>query len=135
MFADNRLRLAIVALRSSTFVVASCGPAVYDARRVADPRWDDSRPSAVVGTCTGIGLGSPLADGSRGGRRTPARALWGRRNDHRCAAAGPFIDDVPLLVGCIVAVGFSPLYIVPLFSSSNTRPQGQQGGHDRDETA
>jgi len=119
LFADNRLRLAVVGIAFFTFVVAFMRAAVYMLGESHSPRWDELKTSAVVGTVAlGIGLGSPLA-GWLSGRRVELRLVpFGAVGMIlSCAAAGLFIDDLGLLVVSIVAVGFfTGFYIVPLFT-------------------
>ncbi len=119
LFGDARLRLAIVGIAFFTFVVAFMRAAVYMLGESQNPRWDELKTSAVVGTVAlGIGLGSPLA-GWLSGRRVELRLvpIGAVGMIVACAAAGIFIDDVPLLVGSIIAVGFfTGFYIVPLFT-------------------
>jgi MFS family permease len=113
------LRLALQGIAFFTFVVAFMRAAVYMLGESQNPRWDELKTSAVVGTVAfGIGLGSPLA-GWLSGRRIELRLV-------PVGAAGMiafllgaayFVGAVPWLVGCIVGIGFfTGFYIVPLFT-------------------
>ena len=119
MYAVPSLRLVLMGLVFFTFVVAFMRATVYMLGESQNPRWDELKTSAIVGTVAlGIGLGSPLAG-----------YLSGKRIELRLVIAGTlgmitlllfgayFIDTVPILTACIIGIGFSTgFYIVPLFT-------------------
>ncbi|MFO0851599.1 MAG: MFS transporter [Gemmataceae bacterium] len=113
------LRLVLVGLVFFTFVVAFMRAAVYMLGESQNPRWDELKTSAIVGTVAlGIGLGSPLAGWLSGKRIELRLVLLGAAGMiASLIAAAYYIDAVPVLVGCIVLIGFSTgFYIVPLFT-------------------
>jgi MFS family permease len=113
------LRLALQGIAFFTFVVAFMRAAVYMLGECQNPRWDELKTSVVVGTVAlGIGLGSPLA-GYFSGRRIELRLVLAGATGMIALliAAGLNIDHIPLLVACIVGIGFfTGFYIVPLFT-------------------
>ncbi len=113
------LRLVLMGLVFFTFVVAFMRAAVYMLGESQNPPWDELKTSVIVGTVAlGIGLGSPLA-GYLSGRRIELRlVLVGTVGMvFLLTAAALAVDVVPLLVGCIVGIGFfTGFYIVPLFT-------------------
>ncbi len=119
LIAARPLRLAVTGIAFFTFVVAFMRAVVYMLGESQNPKWDELKTSAVVGTVAlGIGLGSPLA-GWLSGRRVELRLVsLGAAGMILAALAGAyFIDDLPRLVWCIVAMGFcTGFYIVPLFT-------------------
>lgn len=120
MLASQKpLRLAMVGIAFFTFVVAFMRAAVYMLGESQNPRWDELKTSAVVGTVAlGIGLGSPLA-GILSGHRVELKLVPLGAIGMIVALLGAayFITDVPFLIVCIVGVGFSTgFYIVPLFT-------------------
>jgi MFS family permease len=119
LFALKPLRLAVIGIAFFTFVVAFMRAAVYMLGESQNPRWDELKTSAIVGTVAlGIGLGSPLA-GWLSGRRVELRLvpLGALGMITACLAAANFMDDVKTLVVCIVGIGFfTGFYIVPLFT-------------------
>jgi MFS family permease len=119
LFAQPSLRLAVVGIAFFTFVVAFMRAAVYMLGESQDPRWDELKTSAVVGTVAlGIGLGSPLA-GYLSGKRVELRLvpLGAAGMILACLLGAAVVDRVPVLVGCIVGIGFcTGFYIVPLFT-------------------
>ncbi len=119
LFALKPLRLAVIGIAFFTFVVAFMRAAVYMLGESQNPRWDELKTSAIVGTVAlGIGLGSPLA-GWLSGHRVELRLvpLGALGMITACLAAANFMDDVKTLVVCIVGIGFfTGFYIVPLFT-------------------
>lgn len=125
------LRLVLLGLVFFTFVVAFMRAAVYMLGESQNPRWDELKTSAVVGTVAlGIGLGSPLA-GWLSGRRIELRLvlLGAVGMIGSLVAAALFIDRLAVLVGCIVLIGFcTGFYIVPLFTLlQHKAPKGSKG--------
>ena len=125
------LRLVLRGLIFFTFVVAFMRAAVYMLGESQNPRWDELKTSVIVGTVAlGIGIGSPLA-GWLSGRRIELRLVVAGAAGMVFAllAAGFFIDRVPILVGCIIAIGFfTGFYIVPLFTLLQAKAPKQSKG-------
>ena len=119
MYAVPSLRLVLMGLVFFTFVVAFMRATVYMLGESQNPRWDELKTSAIVGTVAlGIGLGSPLA-GYLSGKRIELRlVIAGTLGMIALLLTGAyFIDTVPVLTACIVGIGFSTgFYIVPLFT-------------------
>ena len=113
------LRVSLLGLVFFTFVVAFMRATVYMLGESQNPRWDELKTSAVVGTVAlGIGLGSPLA-GWLSGRKVELRLVpvGALGMILGCLAAAVWLDRVPVLVGCIIAIGFfTGFYLVPLFT-------------------
>lgn len=119
LFSTKALVFAVIGIAFFTFVVAFMRATVYMLGESQNPRWDELRTSAIVGTVAlGIGLGSPLA-GWLSGRKIelgliPLGALGMVLG---CVAAAFSLDVIPLLVAFIVLIGFSTgFYLVPLFT-------------------
>ncbi len=119
MYAVPSLRLVLMGLVFFTFVVAFMRATVYMLGESQNPRWDELKTSAIVGTVAlGIGLGSPLA-GYLSGKRIELRlVIAGTLGMITLLLLGAyFIDTVPILTACIIGIGFSTgFYIVPLFT-------------------
>ena len=119
LFADPHLRVAARGIAFFTFVVAFMRAAVYMLGESQNPRWDELKTSVVVGTVAlGIGLGSPAA-GWLSGKRVELRLVLLGAVGMILALVGAatFIDDLPILIGCIITIGcFTGFYIVPLFT-------------------
>ncbi|WP_168219482.1 MFS transporter [Limnoglobus roseus] len=119
LFAVPALRLAAQGIAFFTFVVAFMRAAVYMLGESQNPRWDELKTSVVVGSVAlGIGLGSPAA-GWLSGRHVELRLVLLGAVGMILALVGAatFIDEVAILVSCIVAIGFfTGFYIVPLFT-------------------
>jgi MFS family permease len=119
LFADPALRVAAQGIAFFTFVVAFMRAAVYMLGESQNPRWDELKTSVVVGTVAlGIGIGSPMA-GFLSGKRVELRLVLIGAVGMIVALLGAatFIDTVPILVCCIIAIGtFTGFYIVPLFT-------------------
>lgn len=119
LFSSKALVFAVIGIAFFTFVVAFMRATVYMLGESQNPRWDELRTSAIVGTVAlGIGLGSPLA-GWLSGRKIelgliPLGALGMVTG---CVLAAFSLDLIPLLVAFIVLIGFSTgFYLVPLFT-------------------
>jgi MFS family permease len=113
------LRVALQGIAFFTFVVAFMRAAVYMLGESQNPRWDELKTSVVVGTVAlGIGLGSPLA-GYLSGRKIELRLVLAGAAGMIALliAAGLCVTMIPVLVACIVGIGFfTGFYIVPLFT-------------------
>ncbi len=119
LFSTKALIFAVIGIAFFTFVVAFMRATVYMLGESRNPRWDELRTSAIVGTVAlGIGLGSPLA-GWLSGRKVelgliPIGAV-GMIVGCICAAFS--LDFIPGLVASIILIGFSTgFYLVPLFT-------------------
>lgn len=113
------LRLALQGIAFFTFVVAFMRAAVYMLGESQNPKWDELKTSAVVGTVAlGIGLGSPLAGWLSGKKIELRLVLTGAAGMIvLLLAAAYFVDALSWLVGCIVGIGFfTGFYIVPLYT-------------------
>ena len=119
LLSTKALRVALLGIAFFTFVVAFMRAAVYMLGESQNPRWDELKTSAVVGTVAlGIGLGSPLA-GLLSGRRVELRLVIGGAVGMMALLVGAawFIGDMPYLIACIIGIGFfTGFYIVPLFT-------------------
>jgi MFS family permease len=125
------LRLALQGIAFFTFVVAFMRAAVYMLGESQNPRWDELRTSAIVGTVSlGIVLGSPLA-GWLSGKKIELRlvSLGAAGMVAMLLAAAAFVDMVPWLVASIVGIGFfTGFYIVPLFTLlQHKAPKAKKG--------
>jgi hypothetical protein len=119
LFSSKALIFAVIGIAFFTFIVAFMRATVYMLGESQNPRWDELRTSAIVGTVAlGIGLGSPLA-GWLSGRKVelglvPLGALGMMAG---CIFAAFSLDYIPGLVGFIILIGFSTgFYLVPLFT-------------------
>lgn len=131
LLSTKPLVFAVIGIAFFTFVVAFMRATVYMLGESQNPRWDELRTSAIVGTVAlGIGLGSPLA-GWLSGRKVelgliPIGALGMVIG---CVMAAFSIGHVPFLVAFIVLIGFSTgFYLVPLFTLLQHRsPKSSKG--------
>ncbi len=125
------LRLVLQGLVFFTFVVAFMRAAVYMLGESQNPRWDELKTSVIVGTVAlGIGLGSPLAGWLSGKRIELRLVIVGTIGMIVMLVAGAFfIDIIPVLVACIIGIGFfTGFYIVPLFTLlQHKSPKGNKG--------
>ncbi len=119
LMSSKALVFAVIGIAFFTFVVAFMRATVYMLGESQNPRWDELRTSAIVGTVAlGIGLGSPLA-GWLSGRKVelgliPLGALGMVIG---CVFAAFMLDFIPGLVAFIILIGFSTgFYLVPLFT-------------------
>lgn len=119
MWKDQALKIAIMGIAFFTFVVAFMRASVYMLGESQNPRWDELKTSAVVGTVAfGIGLGAPLAGWLSGHTIRPKIILMGALGMVlSCVSGAYFIYDVRCLVVSIVLIGFfTGFYLVPLFT-------------------
>ena len=125
------LAFSVIGIAFFTFVVAFMRATVYMFGESQNPKWDELKTSAVVGTVAlGVGLGSPLA-GWLSGRKVElglipigaAGMILG------CVFAGMTLGDIPALVCCTVLIGFcTGFYLVPLFTMLQYRaPKASKG--------
>lgn len=119
LLSTKSLRVALLGIAFFTFVVAFMRAAVYMLGESQNPRWDELKTSAVVGTVAlGIGLGSPLA-GMLSGQRVELRLVILGAFGMMALLLGAswFVGDMPYLIACIIGIGFfTGFYIVPLFT-------------------
>ncbi len=119
LLSTRPLRVALLGIAFFTFVVAFMRAAVYMLGESQNPRWDELKTSAVVGTVAlGIGLGSPLA-GLMSGKRVELRLVIGGALGMMALLVGAalFVGQMSYLIACIIGIGFfTGFYIVPLFT-------------------
>ena len=119
MWYNPALKIAIIGIAFFTFVVAFMRASVYMLGESQNPRWDELKTSAVVGTVAlGIGLGAPLAGLLSGHTIRPKIILVGALGMAlSCLAGAFFITEMFWLVISIVSIGFfTGFYLVPLFT-------------------
>jgi MFS family permease len=119
MWRSPGLKVALVGIAFFTFVVAFMRASVYMLGESQNPRWDELKTSAVVGTVAlGIGLGSPLAGWISGRTIRLQLVLIGAAGMAMgCLAGAAFITNVPVLIVCVISIGFfTGFYLVPLFT-------------------
>lgn len=119
MWRSPGLKVALVGIAFFTFVVAFMRASVYMLGESQNPRWDELKTSAVVGTVAlGIGLGSPLAGWISGRTIRLKLVLIGAAGMAAgCLAGAAFITNVPVLIVCVISIGFfTGFYLVPLFT-------------------
>jgi MFS family permease len=131
MLAVPALKLVLTGLVFFTFVVAFMRATVYMLGESQNPRWDELKTSAVVGTVAlGIGLGSPLAGWLSGKRIDLRLVVIGTVGMIALLLCGAyFIDVLSILTACIIGIGFfTGFYIVPLFTLlQHKAPKGSKG--------
>ena len=119
LLSTRALRVALLGIAFFTFVVAFMRAAVYMLGESQNPRWDELKTSAVVGTVAlGIGLGSPLA-GLLSGKRVELRLVIVGAIGMMALLVGAayFVGQMSYLIACIIGIGFfTGFYIVPLFT-------------------
>ncbi len=119
LLTSRPLVFAIVGIAFFTFLVAYMRQVVYMHGQSQLPPWSEARTSIIVGmVALGIGLGSPLVGYLSGGKVEVGLVPIGALGMMVATGlAGVFLFDVPVLVVCIVLVGFfTGFYLVPLFS-------------------
>jgi MFS family permease len=119
MWRSPALKIAIVGIAFFTFVVAFMRASVYMLGESQNPRWDELKTSAVVGTVAlGIGFGAPIAGWLSGHTIRPRIILLGAFGmAMSCLAGAYFIAEIRWLVTSIVFIGFfTGFYLVPLFT-------------------
>jgi MFS family permease len=131
LLTSRPLVFAIVGIAFFTFLVSYMRAVVYMHGQSQLPPWDEAKTSVIVGmVALGIGIGSPLVGYLSGGKvevgLVPIGAL-GMMTATTLAAL--FLTDVPVLIVCIVFMGFfTGFYLVPLFSLLQHRaPKASKG--------
>lgn len=125
------LAFAVIGIAFFTFIVAFMRATVYMFGESQNPRWDELKTSAVVGTVAlGVGLGSPLA-GWLSGRKVelgliPIGAVGMMLG---CLLAGFSLGFIPGFVACTILIGTcTGFYLVPLFTLLQYRaPKASKG--------
>jgi MFS family permease len=131
LLTSRPLSFAVIGIAFFTFIVAFMRATVYMFGESQNPRWDELKTSAVVGTVAlGVGLGSPLA-GYLSGRKVElglipigaAGMILG------CVLAGFSLGYIPGLVACTILIGVcTGFYLVPLFTLLQYRaPKASKG--------
>jgi MFS family permease len=131
MLRSRPLVIALTNIAFFTFIVAFMRSTMYMHGESQIPRWDEFKTSLVVAVVAlGVGLGSPLAGFlSRGRVELGLVPLGAFGMILFCLIAGVFIHQTPVLVPCLVLLGFfSGFYIVPLYTLLQHRaPKGSKG--------
>lgn len=125
------LAFAVIGIAFFTFIVAFMRATVYMFGESQNPRWDELKTSAVVGTVAlGVGIGSPLA-GWLSGRKVelgliPIGAVGMILG---CLLAGISLGFIPGFIACTVLIGTcTGFYLVPLFTLLQYRaPKASKG--------
>jgi len=131
LLTSRTLSFAVIGIAFFTFIVAFMRATVYMFGESQNPRWDELKTSAVVGTVAlGVGLGSPLA-GWLSGRKVelglvPIGAVGMILG---CILAGFSLGYIPGLVACTILIGIcTGFYLVPLFTLLQYRaPKSSKG--------
>ncbi len=131
MLRSRPLIIALTNIAFFTFIVAFMRSTMYMHGQSQIPRWDEFTTSMVVAVVAlGVGLGSPLAGFlSRGRVELGLVPLGAFGMILFCLVAGIFIHRNPVLIACLVMLGFSSgFYIVPLYTLLQHRaPKGSKG--------
>jgi MFS family permease len=131
MLRSRPLVIALTNIAFFTFIVAFMRSTMYMHGQSQIPRWDEFTTSMVVAVVAfGVGLGSPLAGFlSRGRVELGLVPLGAFGMIVFCLIAGIFIHRNPVLIPCLVMLGFcSGFYIVPLYTLLQHRaPKGSKG--------
>jgi MFS family permease len=131
MLRSRPLVIALSNIAFFTFIVAFMRSTMYMHGQSQIPRWDEFTTSMVVAVVAlGVGLGSPLAGFlSRGRVELGLVPLGAFGMILFCLIAGIFIHRNPVLIPCLVMLGFcSGFYIVPLYTLLQHRaPKGSKG--------
>jgi MFS family permease len=125
------LSFAVIGIAFFTFIVAFMRATVYMFGESQNPRWDELKTSAIVGTVAlGVGLGSPLA-GWLSGRKVelgliPIGAIGMILG---CILAGFTLGFIPGFIACTILIGIcTGFYLVPLFTLLQYRaPKASKG--------
>jgi MFS family permease len=128
---SRTLAFAVIGIAFFTFIVAFMRATVYMFGQSQNPKWDELKTSAVVGTVAlGVGLGSPLA-GWLSGRRVELGLIpiGATGMILGCVLAGFSLGFIPGLIACTVLIGVcTGFYLVPLFTLLQYRaPKSSKG--------
>jgi MFS family permease len=119
LLTSRTLSFAVIGIAFFTFIVAFMRATVYMFGESQNPRWDELKTSAVVGTVAlGVGLGSPLA-GWLSGRKVELGLipLGAVGMIFGCVLAGFSLGYTPGLIACTILIGFcTGFFLVPLFT-------------------
>jgi len=131
LLTSRPLAFAVIGIAFFTFIVAFMRATVYMFGESQNPRWDELKTSAVVGTVAlGVGLGSPLA-GWLSGRKVELGLipLGAAGMVVGCVLAGLSLGYIPGLVACTILIGVcTGFYLVPLFTLLQYRaPKASKG--------
>jgi MFS family permease len=131
LITSRPLSFAVIGIAFFTFIVAFMRATVYMLGESQNPRWDELKTSAVVGTVAlGVGLGSPLA-GWLSGKKVELGLipLGAFGMIVGCVAAGFSLGYVPGLVASTILIGVcTGFYLVPLFTLLQHRaPKSSKG--------
>src|SRR5262249_14715614 len=119
LVGSRPLAFAVIGIAFFTFLVAFMRQVVYMHGQVQVPPWTEQRTSVVAGMVgLGIGLGSPLVGYLSAGKVEGGLVPLGTAGMVLATACAAFLlGNVPLLVVCIILVGFfTGFYLVPLFT-------------------
>jgi MFS family permease len=131
LLSSRTLAFAVIGIAFFTFIVAFMRATVYMFGESQNPRWDELKTSAVVGTVAlGVGLGSPLA-GYLSGRKVELGLIpiGAAGMVIGCVLAGFSLGYIPGLVACTILIGVcTGFYLVPLFTLLQYRaPKASKG--------
>jgi len=131
LVTSRPLAFAVLGIAFFTFIVAFMRATVYMHGSSQVPVWDELWTSVIVGMVAfGIGVGSPLVGYLSGGKvelgLIPVGAVG---MVLATAGAAVFLDILPGLIVCIIAIGFfTGFYLVPLFTLLQHRaPKSSKG--------
>jgi MFS family permease len=119
MVRSRPLLLAMLGIAFFTFLVAFMRSTVYMHGESQSPHWHESQTSLVVGTTAiGVSLGGLLAGFFSGGKIELGLVPLGAVGMIICTSvAAYFLNDLPILVVCIILIGFfAGFYTLPLFT-------------------
>jgi MFS family permease len=131
MLRSRPLLLAVLGIAFFTFMVAFMRATMYMHGESQNPRWNEFKTSLVVAAVgLGIFMGSPLAGIlSRGKIELGLVPIGALGMILACATASVALFELPMLVLCLVAIGFfSGFYIVPLYTLLQHRAPKQSKG-------
>lgn len=131
LLSSRPLVFAVVGIAFFTFLVAYVRQVVYMHGQSQQPPWSEAYTSIIVGmVALGIGIGSPLAGYLSGGKVEVGLVPLGALGMMLATTVAAFtLAEVPILVACIVLIGFfTGFYLVPLFSLLQHRaPKASKG--------
>lgn len=137
MVRSQPLAVAVVGIAFFTFLVAFLRATIYMHGQSQVPRLEEWETSLIVGmVALGVGLGSPLAGFLSGGKIElgiigigAVGLILGTVAAAGVLTAVPTAQQIPLLIGCIIWIGFfTGFYLVPLFTLLQARaPKASKG--------